>query len=75
MPAATPGTRQDKVNRAHPTAFKVKMGDTIAELIDQVNALTAANAVLVAKLNADAGVTDVNYVAVTQTTIKTLEQR
>lgn len=73
--AATPGSKQDKINRMAPAASKAKLGDTVAELVDQVNALTAANAVLVAKLNLDAGVTDTNYAAVTQTTIKTLEQR
>lgn len=73
--AATPGSKQEKVNKMAPAASKAKLGDTVAELVDQVNALTAAYNTLVAKLNLDAGVTDTNYAAVAATTIKTLEQR
>lgn len=73
--AATPGSRQEKVNKASPALSKAKLGDLVAELTAQVNILTAAYNVLVAKLNADAGVTDVNYAAVAATPIKSMEQR
>lgn len=73
--AATPGSKQEKVNKMNPAASRAKLGDTVAELVAQVNILTAAHNVLVAKLNADAGVTDTNYATVAATTIKTLEQR
>lgn len=73
--AATPGSKQEKVNKAMPINAKVKMGDVIAELIAQVNILTAAHNVLVAKLNLDAGVTDVNYATVASTPIVSIEAR
>lgn len=73
--AATPGSKQDRVNRMNPAANKAKVGDTVAELVDQVNILTAAYNTLVAKMNLDAGITDTNYAAVAATPIKTLEQR
>lgn len=67
--------RQRALNHGSPAAARAKTGDVLADLIAQVNALTAANQTLVAKLNADAGVADTNYVAVTNTVIKDLESR
>lgn len=73
--AAVKGSRQEKVNKSSPAMNKAKAGDVIAELTAQVNILTAAHNVLVAKLNADAGVTDVNYAAVAATPIVSMENR
>jgi hypothetical protein len=71
-------TRQSVLNKLAPGAKKAKMGDVLADLIAQVNALTTGHNALVAKLDADAGVTDTNYTSLTgvsATPIKTLEQR
>lgn len=76
--AAVPGTNQEMVNKAMPANAKVKAGDVMAELIAQVNALTTKHNALLAKLDADAGVTDTNYAAtnaVTATAIASLEAR
>lgn len=48
------GNLQDELNRMNPAAGHAKLGDIINELITKHNAL-------VAKLDADAGVTDTNY--------------
>jgi hypothetical protein len=72
---ATRGSRQEKVNKSMPALSKAKLGDVIAELTAQVNVLTAAHNVLVAKLNLDAGVTDTNYAAVAATPIVSMEAR
>lgn len=72
---AAAGSRQEKVNKTSPALSKAKLGDVVAELVTQVNALTAANIALVAKLNADAGVTDTNYAAVAANTIVSMELR
>lgn len=42
----------------------------VSNLTDAVNALIANYNTLVAKLNADAGVTDTNYAVTTATTVK-----
>ena len=73
--AAAKGSRQEKVNKSSPAMSKAKLGDVVAELVTQVNILTAAQNVLVAKLNADAGVTDVNYATVASTPIVGMETR
>lgn len=73
--AAKPGSKQEKVNRSSPALSRAKLGDMVAELVTQVNVLTAAYNVLVAKLNADAGVTDTNYATVVATPIKDMETR
>jgi len=39
--AATPGSRQEKINKLAPAASKAKLGDAIAELITAQNALAA----------------------------------
>lgn len=52
---------QDVLNRAFPGAKYSRLGDLLVHLIDNVNALRAANVTLLAKLDADAGVTDTNY--------------
>lgn len=47
---------QDQLNRCMPAAADVKLGDKLAEIIANHNAAMA-------KLDADAGVTDTNYSA------------
>jgi arsenate reductase-like glutaredoxin family protein len=42
----------------------------VSNLVDAVNALIANHNTLIAKLNADAGVTDTNYAASTASTVK-----
>ena len=46
--AAKPGTRQAALNKSMPIAAKVKLGDVVAELIAQVNALTVQVNILAA---------------------------
>lgn len=50
------GTVQSQLNRMNPAAADAKLGDLLNEIITKHNALLA-------KLDADAGVTDTNYVA------------
>ena len=58
-----PLDRQKALNGAMPANNQAALGDVIADLIAANNALaTKFNAVL-AKLDADAGVTDTNYAA------------
>lgn len=53
--AATAGRNlKDELNRMNPAAAHVKLGDVVDELITKHNAAMA-------KLDADAGVTDTNY--------------
>lgn len=59
-------SNQDKLNRSMPAAKDAKLGDILNDLI------TAHNALL-AKLDADAGVTDTNYASTLAVT--TLENR
>lgn len=76
--AATPGTNQEKINKASPANAKAKLGDVVAELVAQVNTLTTSYNALLAKMDADVGVTDTNYTstrAVPATAIKGLETR
>jgi hypothetical protein len=42
----------------------------VSNLVDAVNALIANHNTLIAKLNADAGVTDTNYAVSTASTVK-----
>lgn len=60
------GNLQDELNRMNPAAGHAKLGDIINELITKHNAL-------VAKLDADAGVTDTNYTSTLK--IATLAER
>lgn len=79
------GTVQDKLNRCMPAAKYARLGDLLVHLIDNVNALRASNALLTAKMDLDAGITDSNYTALTApvstvtgvgiTAITTLENR
>lgn len=72
------GTVQDQLNRASPAMADGKVGDVLAELITAVNALQTKYNALLAKLDADAGVTDANYAAtqaVSTTSLKDLENR
>lgn len=57
----SPHTPRQKLNRLTPGAAEVLLGNIVNELITAVNQLIADKAVLEAKLNADAGVTDTNY--------------
>lgn len=58
-----PLNRQAVLNNAMPANKQAALGDVVADLIAANNALaTKFNAVL-AKLDADAGVTDTNYTA------------
>lgn len=54
---------QDRLNRRDPTARDVREGDLLAEMIDQHNVLVGKYNALLAKLDADAGITDTNYAA------------
>lgn len=71
MPSTkTAAVKKDQLNRMAPAARDAQLGSVVADLIAQNNALradlaalrTAYNAAL-AKLDADNGVTDTNYVA------------
>ena len=66
---------QDELNRSSPAADHAKLGNVLADLVAQVNAQRAVITALVAKLNADAGVTDTNYSAVGLAEVKTLDRR
>lgn len=69
---------QHRLNKAYPTAADIKLGDTLQEIIAAYNDLaTKFNAVL-AKLDADVGVTDTNYAATqaaTSTDLNDINQR
>lgn len=56
-------TVQDELNRSMPAAKYARLGDLLVHLIDNLNAYRTANALLLAKLDLDAGVTDTNYAA------------
>lgn len=60
------GNLKDELNRCMPAAAHAKLGDLLDEIITKHNAL-------VAKLDADAGVTDADYT--TGLAIKPLSQR
>ena len=60
------GNLQDELNRCMPAAGHAKLGDLLVDIITKHNALAA-------KLDLDAGVTDVNYG--TLTGITPLNQR
>ncbi len=55
------GTAQAQLNRMNPAAADAKLGDVLADLIAKHNALLA-------KLDADVGVTDTNYTALHKVT-------
>lgn len=71
MPASTK-TDLDRMNRA---ASNAKLGSLVEELIALSNEQNAVIKTLVAKLNADAGVTDANYTAASLVDLKKLEDR
>jgi len=81
-------TKRDNLNRSLPAARDAKLGDVLVDLITQNNALIADLTALrtrfngmLAKLDADAGVTDTNYAALhaqpalTATTVADLAAR
>jgi hypothetical protein len=70
--------KQDILNRSMPAAFKVQLGSTLDEVITAYNDLATKHNTLLAKLDADAGVTGTDYVATqsaTSTALKTLNDR
>lgn len=72
------GSVQAQLNKLAPAAADAKLGDVLADLISELNALKTKHNALVAKLDLDAGVTDTNYTSltgVTSTSIKDLESR
>ena len=71
----TSGSYKSQLNKSSPAAAKVKLGDIVAELIAKQNAQAAVIKALVAKLNADAGVSDTNYSDGGLAAIKPLEAR
>ena len=52
---------QDRLNRRDPIARDLSEGDLLAEMIDKHNVLVTRFNALLAKLDADAGITDINY--------------
>ena len=54
---------QDKLNRCMPIAHDVMLGDLPQEVVTAYNDLKTKYNALLAKLDADAGVTDTNYAA------------
>ena len=54
---------KDQLNRCMPAAGKAKLGNVLTDLITQHNALVVKFNALLAKLDADGGVTDTNYAA------------
>lgn len=81
----SPFSVQQKLNKISPGAAEAGLGDILNDLITAVSALqtavvalTADHNTVVAKLNLDAGVTDVNYAvstAVAQTAVVPLTSR
>lgn len=83
------GTNQRKLNHSSPAASKAKLGDTVADLVAQVNALSSQLAALTTKYNATQAKLDAANVAgmgtnnvatngvpaFTATTVKDLESR
>jgi hypothetical protein len=70
--------KQDILNRSMPAAYKVKLGSTLDEVIAAYNSLVTKYNATLAKLDADAGVTDTNYSAlgaVTSAALKDLNSR
>ena len=71
-------SNQDNLNRASPVNDDIKMGDLLAEVLASYNDLATKYNLLLAKLDGDAGVTDVNYastLAATDASLKSLEER
>ena len=72
------GNVQDELNRCMPAASHAQLGDVLNDLLTGYNDLAAKHNALLAKLDADAGVTDTNYAALESaayTSLKTLAQR
>ena len=67
----------DELNRGSRAAARVKMGSLLNDLIFSNNALRLALVALLAKLDADAGVTDVNYTstATVPAAVKAIDKR
>ena len=71
-------SKQDHLNRKSPADYDVKMGDMLQEMITAYNNLATQYNALLAKLDADAGVTDTNYaatVSAASTDLKDINQR
>ena len=54
---------QDRLNRQNLASARVKVGDIFQELLTAYNDLATKHNALLAKLDADVGVTDINYAA------------
>lgn len=52
---------KEVLNRMNPPANMVRLGDTLQEIIDNQKAIIQRMNALLAKLDADAGVTDEDY--------------
>lgn len=59
----TAATLADELTRSMPAADRVQLGALLQDLIAAQNAQNTAVTALLAKLDADAGVTDTNYAA------------
>lgn len=71
----SPFTNRHKLNNSTPAAREVSLGLIVEQLLDKSIEQQAVIATLVAKLNADAGVTDTNYVGVATAALTTLASR
>ena len=63
MPKKTDAQHVKDLNRLSPAAADADLGQVLADLIAAHNDLRAKYVALLAKLDADAGVTDTNYAA------------
>lgn len=71
----SPSTPVEKINKSSPAAAEVSLGTMLEEAVAALNALRADHNTLIAKLNLDAGVTDVNYAASTASSVALLSAR
>ena len=58
-----------RLNNMTPAAQRAALGDVVYDLINAFNDLRAKHVLLTAKLDADAGVTDTNYTALTNPSV------
>lgn len=75
MPAPDLIDHKARLNRESPALAAAKFGDVTYDLIAQVNAQQAVIEALVAKLNADVGVSDADYSAAGLVAVKKPEER
>lgn len=73
-----PRNLQDELNRCMPIAQSVGLGDLLQEMVTAYNDLATKHNAAMAKLDADAGVTDADYAATlnaSTTAIKDINER